>query len=236
MLGSTFHTSWMSFYITSDIHATLVAMLIILDRVSWFQVQFGSLKDHFGVPWTILGSLLGTIGIIWLHFRTPWTILGSLFGTLWLGAFTSLFGASIFSPHPPMAWIRHVLQPYIRLTAFPSRSTIEAMGAIEVLVTALLVILIAMLAFLIKLFMKSDALPTMVEMAKCAEVRSIATQSQVFPLGGGQLNHNRFSCLFSVRYFFQHVFDWIYRRSRKVAPTKQQHLLLFYWAAATIFL
>ena len=81
------------------------------------------------------------------------------------------------------------------------------MGAIEVLVTALLVILIAMLAFLIKLFMKSDALPTMVEMAKCAEVRSIATQSQVFPLGVGQLNHNPFSCLFSVRYFFQHLFD-----------------------------
>ena len=36
----------------------------------------------FWRPWTILGSLLGTIGIIWGHFGAPWTILGPLLSTI----------------------------------------------------------------------------------------------------------------------------------------------------------
>ena len=41
-------------------------------------IQWG----NFGALWTILGSLLGTIGIIWDHFGAPWTILGPLLSTI----------------------------------------------------------------------------------------------------------------------------------------------------------
>ena len=37
---------------------------------------------NFGASWTILGSLLGTIGIICAHFGPPWTILGPLLSTI----------------------------------------------------------------------------------------------------------------------------------------------------------
>ena len=36
----------------------------------------------FWRPWTILGSLLGTIGIIWGHLGAPWMILGPLLSTI----------------------------------------------------------------------------------------------------------------------------------------------------------
>ena len=36
----------------------------------------------FWRPWAILGSLLGTIEIIWGHFGAPWTILGPLLSTI----------------------------------------------------------------------------------------------------------------------------------------------------------
>jgi len=36
----------------------------------------------FWRSWTILGPLLGTIGIIWGHFGAPWTILGPLLSTI----------------------------------------------------------------------------------------------------------------------------------------------------------
>ena len=36
----------------------------------------------FWRPWTILGLVLGTIGIIWGHFGAPWKILGPLLSTI----------------------------------------------------------------------------------------------------------------------------------------------------------